>query len=1454
MDQRLILALENLGNALEEIASSLQSKGKPKTSGVEAMKSGDFGKQLESISKQLTSIKADTQAILKEQKTIQSMSKQKETKKETPMEEIGKDKKKESALKKGLGTILLIAVAVLAIGMAFKLVGKIDFLSVIALGLAIYVVAEAFAKIAALNLSLREAFVTSLVMVLLSVGVTISSYILARITPVGLIQLMTAVAIAGVFATIGMSLEKIATAFVIFDRILGKRATHVVPLIMVAISIAITASSYVMKGIIPIGVTQALTAIAIAGVFMIIGMSLVKIAESLAIIDKILGEGKVKLFPIVLVAIAAAITFSSWIMSLIMPLGIFQALTAIAISIIFVIIGIQMAKIAIAITLIDKILGEKKAARLFPLVLVAIATAITFSSWILSLVTPLSLFQFLTALGIAILFAVMSYFFIELAVGIYIIDKVLGKKGLLAVPLIFVALSIAIMLSSHILAMTAEMTLSQVISIAAFGIGLGLVMLAMLPSVLLVGLVAASGVGAGAIALGVLMVPLIALAVMISSHILAMGKYDKYPGLGWVASVGIIMTNFSLVVLGLGIIAVTGVGLVAILAGVLLVPVIAATIVATDKIIATGDYGKYPGLGWVMSVGVVMTGFGSAVLALGIIAVTGVGLIAILAGVLLVPMIAESIVATDKVIGKGKYNKYPGIEWILSIGVVMTGFGAAVLGLGIIAVTGVGLIAILAGVLLVPMIAASILATDKIIGMGKYNKYPGIGWILSIGVVMTGFGAAVLALGIIAVTGVGLIAILAGALLVPLLAATILATDKIIGMGKYDKYPGIKWILSVGVSMVGFGSAVLALGIIAISGVGLIAILAGVLLVPLIAKSIADSSKIISKGTYTKGPSIGWALGVSSLMVVFGLAVLTLGSFIVGSLGLGYVALKAGQQAVKIIAQSIVDVAVIFNKNSSAFKFGPKKEWAEGVSIAIGAFAPVYKMLMRGGIMTIFSGIGPSPQTFARAIRTIARGIVDAALFFNSPEARAGFTNGPKKEWSEGVGKAIGAFAPVYKMLVDFPFSGGDKMKRAIIIISKGIIASAGIFSKFKARFDSYPSVKWAQGVGGALKAFAPVYKILKDFPYSGGDKMKRAIIIISTGIVDTAKVFARQKDWKTYPTGMWNYNVKMAVANYMIMSKSSSKFDLNSDKLPKIAYRISQVANIFYKNRKSFGNSIVDNVTKWGQKILNPAGIFHQYITLSKFLKAFDKSTPEMGPGKSKTSGGLLSFLSPIAQRVFVKEANSNSTGDIVADTALKLVRVASILHQGEKFFKLNIDPNYMKKVGKNILDFNHIVMMLAKSEKGSLMGSIGKGINNLFGNDPISKIANRMVILAGAYDKLATSLIKLGTAMRMLNIRDARMLGGITTSIVNYRVKDNKEGSQSRPEAGPRSEGTRFREKNTTGGGGGIKGGSDKDEKMFKKMDEILKVLKSIDRSVSSVDDYILDIAGISSSDKMF
>ena len=138
--------------------------------------------------------------------------------------------------------------------------------------------------------------------------------------------------------------------------------------------------------------------------------------------------------------------------------------------------------------------------------------------------------------------------------------------------------------------------------------------------------------------------------------------------------------------------------------------------------------------------------------------------------------------------------------------------------------------------------------------------------------------------------------------------------------------------------------------------------------------------------------------------------------------------------------------------------------------------------------------------------------------------------------------------------------------------------------------------------------------------------------------------------------------------------------------------------------------------------------------------------------------------------------------------------------------------------------------------------VGAVGDAVGGMFGKDPISRIATRMVMLAGAYDKLATALIKLGGAMKVLNISDARMLGGITRAIVEGRsVKQEVGQSTSRPVANVRPEIARVRD--ISRGGGGKEKGDDKEKKLFKKMDDILKVLRNIDRNVSSVDDYIAD-----------
>jgi hypothetical protein len=72
----------------------------------------------------------------------------------------------------------------------------------------------------------------------------------------------------------------------------------------------------------------------------------------------------------------------------------------------------------------------------------------------------------------------------------------------------------------------------------------------------------------------------------------------------------------------------------------------------------------------------------------------------------------------------------------------------------------------------------------------------------------------------------------------------------------------------------------------------------------------------------------------------FGLAIINW-YFIVGSLGLGMLALIAGTKGVKLIAESIVDVSFILKKGS--YSGGPTKKIGREGMDAIASFAPVCK-------------------------------------------------------------------------------------------------------------------------------------------------------------------------------------------------------------------------------------------------------------------------------------------------------------------------------------------------------------------------------------------------------------------------------------------------------------------------------------------------------------------------------
>jgi len=608
-----------------------------------------------------------------------------------------------------------------------------------------------------------------------------------------------------------------------------------------------------------------------------------------------------------------------------------------------------------------------------------------------------------------------------------------------------------------------------------------------------------------------------------------------------------------------------------------------------------------------------------------------------------------------------------------------------------------------------------------------------------------------------------------------LVTATILAASHILNLGKYEKYPTLKWVLGVGAALTTFSIAASLLGFQALNPF----FYAGLGFTLLVAGTIVGVAKILSKGDYAIPGFASWALSVALLYSIFTPIILILGTVGVAAAALGAIfgdganPFEKGRTMMNDIAQTIVDVAGILANGK--FVGGPKKEWAEGVGIAIGAFAPVYDMLVRSSIFKAFGMSGVGPTEFKEAIEVVVGGIVAAAKSF--ADADAAFKNPPTEKWAKGVGLAIGAFAPVYEILAansgwfssgvsaeDFAgkFDSSGKLIKdgAIQIIAKGIVSAAKYFSKNTAPFEEgkYPSKKWGEGVGAALGAFTPVFKSLSEdtgWFTSGDDVIKgmvNGIVMISEAIVKVARKFARvpEKAWNSYPSKNWVNSLSSVVKKYLGISDLVLSYD-----------------NI-YSNLKR------------------------------------------------------------------------------TRHVAESIVRVAKILYRGRKEFGLIIDPNYMKNMSQNMLDFNELVKKLAESESegSNLMGGMGKSISSLFGTDPISQIANRMVTLAKGYDAMATALIKLSMAMKMLNVNSVKELGGLTKSLVSKSpeimgsLKSNFEKSEmnmTRVDVSKKGTGTKpgLQDKNSI-------------SYVSKKLEELISIMKNIDKNTDKLDEAMEEITG--------
>jgi len=77
MDKKLLDSLNNLSIALQDISDSLKSKSEASSATAQAMKGGDFSKEIKEISVGVIQLKKDTKQILANQQTIMNMGKNK---------------------------------------------------------------------------------------------------------------------------------------------------------------------------------------------------------------------------------------------------------------------------------------------------------------------------------------------------------------------------------------------------------------------------------------------------------------------------------------------------------------------------------------------------------------------------------------------------------------------------------------------------------------------------------------------------------------------------------------------------------------------------------------------------------------------------------------------------------------------------------------------------------------------------------------------------------------------------------------------------------------------------------------------------------------------------------------------------------------------------------------------------------------------------------------------------------------------------------------------------------------------------------------------------------------------------------------------------------------------------------------------------------------------------------
>jgi len=742
IDDKYIDALSTFTFSLEQIVEVLKEQQKSgKADSVNDFLKAPMDNLVEVVKdlkkttiKGFAKVNTDNKEILKK---IESIKQQRES----GMFDRVEDPNNKNKIVNGIKVVVLIAAGVLALGMAFKIVGKVDFVSVISLSIAMLAMSVTFNKIGDIKgLTFGAVFKIALLLPMMAAGLALSGYILQSFPQFTLMQGLSIILIGGALG-IATHLLLGAVSKIGFSSLLK---AIFIPFLLPLIAWGITKASFILKDVQKISIQQVIS-IGLIGIAL--GVATYGIGLALKGMKNITWKEMLSL-PIMLPLIAGAIVLSSQMLKDFIPIKNPMALLKGS-----VVIGIAVLAMSFSVVMLGRLLrGNLKELTIGVLGSIAVAGAIVAVSYAFqALSTSLNAPDFMWSLkvglsllvfsSIAIFIAVMmsATFSIPLPGGGSISGGIGGNIKTLGIGILAV-----VGIAATIVAVSQIFRLFQSGSIIdpLWALGVGMSILLLSAPVLLLGVLISSGVGLPVFLLGLLALPLVATSMIAISKILALGNWTgNYPSSEWALGVGGSLLAFSLAT-----ITAAGAGLASLIGSFFTggedpLVRIAKSMVDISFVIQSGKWdGNYPKYDWSLGVGTALMLFATAT-----IVSAGVGLASSIVSFFTgdndpLLTLAKSMVDISLIIQTGKWDgNYPKYDWALGVGTAMTLFAALTIVSG-----GAGLankIFNFFGGDKDPLLslAQSMVSISKIFSDGDFSKYPSLDWTTNVTKALSAF-------------------------------------------------------------------------------------------------------------------------------------------------------------------------------------------------------------------------------------------------------------------------------------------------------------------------------------------------------------------------------------------------------------------------------------------------------------------------------------------------------------------------------------------------------------------------------------------------------------------------------------------------------------------------------------------------------------------------------------------